>query len=308
MSEAPHPGRLLVVDDDEAVCSLLQECLQAAGHRVRCAHGFEGVQQALAVEPCELAIVDIVLPGVGGIEVLRWLRQQHPHTAVLMVSAYDDLGQTIQAFRQGAIDYLAKPFHLGAVRQRVARGLERVRLEAANRAYRARLEELVAERSAELEAAQRRLRRQVRQFEALDRMVLLQMEPPASQEEARAAIVDAACHLTGARHAAFVEPGAAGESDLVARVWCSLVPQAGPDGGAACPVRYRGACLGVLQVEGVPAEDLEETLPGLERLGREAALLLRMVQVARCLEQEGAALEALLQGAAPAGPEPKDGA
>jgi two-component system response regulator CpxR len=102
--------RLLVIDDDIELCSLLSEFLRREGYAVECLHdGRAGLDEALR-PGYELVILDVMLPGLDGFEILKRLRQQS-RTPVLMLTARGEDVDRIVGLEIGADDYLAKPFN-----------------------------------------------------------------------------------------------------------------------------------------------------------------------------------------------------
>lgn len=101
---------LLIIDDDQELCELLQEYLSAEGFAVEAAHtAAQGLASARALEPA-LIILDVMLPGESGFEVLRQLRLDS-QVPVLMLTARGDDVDRIVGLEMGADDYLAKPFN-----------------------------------------------------------------------------------------------------------------------------------------------------------------------------------------------------
>ena len=115
---------VLVVDDEAELCSFLCEALRRAGHAVDCAYsGIEALQK-LDAEPFDAVLVDIRMPGISGLELLRRIRQGDPNMVVIVMTAYPFLNYAIDAVRYGAYDYLIKPFAgVTAVIDAVERGL-----------------------------------------------------------------------------------------------------------------------------------------------------------------------------------------
>ena len=102
--------RLLVIDDDVELCSLLSEFLRREGFTVQCEHeGKQGLQQALE-GGLDLIVLDVMLPGLDGFEILKRLRLQS-RVPVLMLTARGDDVDRIVGLELGADDYLAKPFN-----------------------------------------------------------------------------------------------------------------------------------------------------------------------------------------------------
>lgn len=103
-------SRILVVDDDDTVAEVVTSYLQAAGMDVeRCVDGLSAVDRAVATAP-DLIVLDLMLPGIDGIEVLRRLRQRAVTSPVIMLTALGDSDDRIRGLEVGADDYLTKPF------------------------------------------------------------------------------------------------------------------------------------------------------------------------------------------------------
>ncbi len=102
--------RLLVIDDDVELCSLLKEYLQREDYNVKCVHdGRHGLEEALK-GGYDLIILDVMLPGMDGFEILKRLRHDS-RTPVLMLTARGEDVDRIVGLELGADDYLAKPFN-----------------------------------------------------------------------------------------------------------------------------------------------------------------------------------------------------
>ena len=122
---------VLLVEDDPRVARSVQRALMEAGHRVdHVAGGLEGLARA-ETAAYDLVVLDILLPGLDGIEVCRRLRQRRIHTPVLMLTARDGISDRVRGLDAGADDYLVKPFALEELLARV-RALHRRTSEAEN--------------------------------------------------------------------------------------------------------------------------------------------------------------------------------
>jgi DNA-binding response OmpR family regulator len=123
--------RFLLVEDDPRVARLVQRGLTEAGHDVEVAHdGAEGLAQAES-GGYDLVVLDVMLPGLDGLEVCRRLRQRRVRTPILMLTARDAVGDRVRGLDAGADDYLVKPFALEellarvrALSRRAAEGLD----------------------------------------------------------------------------------------------------------------------------------------------------------------------------------------
>jgi len=130
---------VLVVDDDEALRAQLAERLAARGHRVdRAGRGEEALERVRAQEP-EVLILDLHLPGMGGLDVLRTLREDDSEAAVLVITAYGDVETAVAAMKLGAFDFVEKPFEMAHLDVLVDKALEQVGLRRENRLLRAEI-------------------------------------------------------------------------------------------------------------------------------------------------------------------------
>jgi len=116
--------RLLMIDDDEKLVALMSEYLESHGFEVAAAHdGHEGVEAALSTEPA-LVILDLMLPGMDGLEVCRRVRQSS-RVPILMLTARGDETDRIVGLEMGADDYLPKPFNARELLARIRAILRR---------------------------------------------------------------------------------------------------------------------------------------------------------------------------------------
>lgn len=135
----PGTIHILAVDDDGVACHLLQEVLEREGYRVSTAtSGQEAIRLAQDV-PFDLAIIDIRMPDISGIEVLKALKRTNGQLPVLMTTAYSSMNTTIEAIRQGAYDYLSKPCKIEELTITVKRALEQYKLLQENQYFRQEL-------------------------------------------------------------------------------------------------------------------------------------------------------------------------
>jgi two-component system response regulator CpxR len=106
----PMTTRVLVIDDDQELTSMLQEFLASEGFEVDCAADAASGLAAIRERPADLLVLDVMLPGSSGFDLLRSLRQSHPRLPVLMLTARGEAVDRILGLELGADDYLAKPF------------------------------------------------------------------------------------------------------------------------------------------------------------------------------------------------------
>lgn len=132
-SENEEPTAILVVEDEPSVSDLLQEFLGGQGYAITVAsNGLDGAERIPQVRPA-VVITDINLPGQSGLEVMRAAKAHDPEIAVIVITGYASASTAIDALRQGAYDYVTKPFDLDEVHQIVERGIATRRLKAINR-------------------------------------------------------------------------------------------------------------------------------------------------------------------------------
>jgi two-component system response regulator PilR (NtrC family) len=130
---------ILVVDDEEVMRDVLHTLLGQAGYRVTlAADGAQGLALARA-QAFDAAVVDVMLPERGGIEVLEELRRIDPELVVLMITAFASVETAIQAMKLGAFDYVTKPFKHEEVLHILRNGLNQRRLQDENRQLRTAL-------------------------------------------------------------------------------------------------------------------------------------------------------------------------
>ena len=117
---------VLVVDDDAHIVRTLQIMLEDDGHSVITASTGEEALERLAGESVDIALVDLQLPGMSGTDVLRKVRQTHRDVETVIITAHGSIETAVEAMKEGAFDYLTKPFSPEQVRHRLSQ-IERVR-------------------------------------------------------------------------------------------------------------------------------------------------------------------------------------
>ena len=110
------PRSFLIVDDDERIRRSLFDALDGPNVSVTTAPSAEAALQVIAEVDPDVALVDVRMPGMDGLELLRLLRERSPDVAVVVMSAYEDLPTVASAMRDGAVDFLVKPLDLHQVR------------------------------------------------------------------------------------------------------------------------------------------------------------------------------------------------
>jgi putative nucleotidyltransferase with HDIG domain len=152
MTETIAKPRLLIVDDEVEVRGVLHDLLDDAYECVEAASAEEALAQ-LRETNYELVISDITMSGMTGLEMIPHVKVASPDTVIVMISGMQTIESAINALRLGAFDYLMKPFDLRQAEAAVARALEHHELVVAKQRYENHLEELVDQRTAELDKA-----------------------------------------------------------------------------------------------------------------------------------------------------------
>jgi two-component system response regulator HydG len=127
-------GRILVVDDEPGARTALEQLIGADGYVVDTAEDGVAALRVASERPPDVVVTDLDMPNMGGMELLKRLREIDPHLPVIVVTSLQDLGAAVQAMRAGAEDYLNKPVDFDALAVALERALEHreVRAEAEN--------------------------------------------------------------------------------------------------------------------------------------------------------------------------------
>ena len=152
--------RILVVDDEEPIREIVSSMLAFANYQCRQARsGLEALAILNSGEEFELMLSDLMMADLDGIGLLERTKEKYPDMPVVMVTAVHDISVALAAIRNGAYDYLLKPFEREQLLATVRRALENRRLKMENRAYQANLESKVAARTDQLKKAMVNLER-----------------------------------------------------------------------------------------------------------------------------------------------------
>jgi putative nucleotidyltransferase with HDIG domain len=143
--------RILVVDDEEPIREIVSSMLSAAHYKCRQAcSGLEALALLDSGEEFELMLSDLMMAELDGIGLLERTKERFPDMPVVMVTAVHDISVALAAIRNGAYDYLLKPFEREQLLATVRRALENRRLKLENRIYQTKLEALVTARTEQL--------------------------------------------------------------------------------------------------------------------------------------------------------------
>jgi two-component system response regulator (stage 0 sporulation protein F) len=121
--EAPVAGPILVVEDEADLRSFIVEHLTALGYTVREAWFAEQALASIAEERPQLVLLDIALPGINGLEILRRIRRHDPTINIIMMTGNQDVVLARSTIQLGAMDYVFKPFELDRFDRAIAAGM-----------------------------------------------------------------------------------------------------------------------------------------------------------------------------------------
>ncbi|HEY3244126.1 MAG TPA: response regulator, partial [Phycisphaerae bacterium] len=131
---------ILIVDDEAAMREGLSECLRQDSYDVHTCGDVASAQKLLSERVFDLVITDLVMEPRDGMELLEWVQERRPETAVIMITGYSTVATAVEAMRKGAFDYIAKPFQLDEVRMTVQRAVQTTGLQRENRQLRRQLD------------------------------------------------------------------------------------------------------------------------------------------------------------------------
>ena len=118
--------KILLVDDEEEFVNTLAERLTIRGYRVRTAHDGESALEMVNADPPHVVLLDVLMPGMGGLDVLRMIKSMHPETQVILLTGHGSTRGGIDGMKQGAFDYLMKPVRieelLAKLKEAIAQG------------------------------------------------------------------------------------------------------------------------------------------------------------------------------------------
>ena len=144
------PEIFLIVDDEDIIRRVLNLKLSGQGYACEEASNAQQALRVLETVPVALILLDIKMPGKSGIELLPEIKQAYPDTAVIVATAVNDIDIAVQCLKQGADDYVCKPFNLEEVSLAVQKALEKRRLQLELRDYQQFLEERIEEQKIEM--------------------------------------------------------------------------------------------------------------------------------------------------------------
>ncbi len=140
----PRSLRILIVDDEEVLRDVLEAVLRREGFDVVLAASGEEALSVLDTEEVDCVILDVMLPGISGIDTLRAIRIANPELPVVVITAFSSIDGAIEAMKRGAFHYIPKPFKNEEVVLTVNKALEQRRLSRENERLKAELSEKYA--------------------------------------------------------------------------------------------------------------------------------------------------------------------
>src|ERR1700733_14377924 len=145
--------KILIVDDEEAIREVISTLLEALGYECSSVSNGRLAKEYLLGHAVDMVLSDMVMPEMDGLRLVEWLRKAEPDIPVIMVTAMHDISTALEAIHRGAYDYILKPFEKDQLYLSVRRALDHRRLVLENRNYQRNLEQLVEERTAQLQGA-----------------------------------------------------------------------------------------------------------------------------------------------------------
>lgn len=141
---------LLIADDNSKVREFLGHYFETNGFVPLIAADGREALKLISKHSVDVALLDVNMPGLSGIDVLRQLRTDSPHTAVIMLTAAEDLGTVVEAMKLGAYDYVTKPSNLTDLQKRVQEALKQSALDVQREHLTKKYEETVQRQKEEL--------------------------------------------------------------------------------------------------------------------------------------------------------------
>ncbi len=138
---ASSSARILVVDDEQSMCNFMEIMLTKVGYRVETTESAPDAVERLRRENFDLVIADLNMPEMSGIEVLREIRSFKAEQDLIVMTAYASVDSAIEAMKQGAADYITKPFKVDEIKLTIGKIIDRKRLVRENKNLRQQLQQ-----------------------------------------------------------------------------------------------------------------------------------------------------------------------
>jgi DNA-binding NtrC family response regulator len=137
--ERPGVTTVLIVDDEDSIRELCRDVVRDSGLKPRMAATTDQALEILDQHPIDIVITDLRVPQIGGIELLKKIRESYPHIAVMVLTQYGTIESAVEATRVGAADYLTKPFRIPELRDKLSRIVRSQEVDQENRVLREQL-------------------------------------------------------------------------------------------------------------------------------------------------------------------------
>src|SRR5512146_673367 len=132
----PNLLNLLIIDDERAIRDGCREVAQSLGFTTYVADNAEHASRVMETASIDVLLLDLRLPGPGGLEILREVKRRRPHTVIVVITGYATVQSAVQAMKHGAYDYVTKPFNLEELRLLLERVVGHLQLASENRLLR----------------------------------------------------------------------------------------------------------------------------------------------------------------------------
>lgn len=127
-----NTGKILVIDDEERMCKIIKAALETKGIEVKTAYDGSSALELFAKESFDIIVTDLRMPGIDGLSVLNKVKAKSLQTEVILITAYATAQTAVEAMKQGAYDYIIKPFEMAELRLKIQRILEQKKLKEEN--------------------------------------------------------------------------------------------------------------------------------------------------------------------------------
>ncbi len=191
----PTRARILIVDDEAVVRDSLGDWFRDEGYECDTAESAKIALEKLTSGRWDIFLLDIRMPGIDGLELQRKLKEAQPDATVIIMTAYASVESAVEAMKQGAYDYIIKPFNPDDLEHTIQKAIERKHLVSENQQLRTKIDELnLLHEIVGTSAATRRLLEQVAMVSAADTTVLIRGESGTGKE-----LIARAIHVNSTR-------------------------------------------------------------------------------------------------------------
>jgi len=166
MGNNGQEAKILIVDDEEGIRSLFKEALEEQGYACKMAASGQDALELVARDAVDLALVDVIMPGMSGIELVRRLQGSDPDIGIILVTALGRVQLAVDAMKSGAYDYITKPVRLEQLKEGVRQALQRRKARQEERLREAQLQSDLSLKAGEVESRVREITALNQQFQA----------------------------------------------------------------------------------------------------------------------------------------------